>query len=346
MGTRALIIAAAGLGLALAAAPSSALAQPLASGEPNATASIVEAPQGVSTQPVSPVSSEQSGNQSNGQIGGQPSVTPGDAAMPPSAAFVPRTPKELVKARYLVHVMEGVLENSVKYAATQMNRRLQAVSPDLLQLSGAARARGFRLDGYGVFFDVEVPAALRQTMGWTMRMMQNDPYVDQAISALRNVASGLEGKQKGDAENALKLIELRVRPNGQPYTPPSDRRNQPAAANVVAANSNPDGRVSSSQQGAQPAGDAALNESPDLTYEMEVRDALVGAMLEYGQTLALQPNEWLTIAARDNQTVIVPGDLTETVTVILRMKGSDLADYKAGRLDEATARSRVEVREF
>jgi hypothetical protein len=341
MGTTAIIISAAGLGLALAGAPASVLAQPLASGEPGAVASVVEAPQSVSPQPVP------------GSQAAAP-VAPADAAPPssssasaPSAGFVPRTPKDLVKARYLVHVMEGVLENSVKYAATQMNRRLQAVSPDLLQLSGAARARGFRLDGYGVFFDVEVPAALRQTMGWTMRMMQNDPYVDQAISALRNVASGLDGKQKGDAENALKLIELRVRPNGQPYAPPSERRGQPSAANFVAANSTPERQVSSSQQAASASGgDAALNESPDLTYEMEVRDALVGAMLEYGQTLALQPNEWLTIAARDNQTVIVPGDLTETVTIILRIKGSDLADYKAGRLDEAAARSRVEVREF
>jgi hypothetical protein len=187
-------------------------------------------------------------------------------------------------------------------------------------------------------------------MGWTMRMMQADPYVDQALTALRHVASELEGKQKGDAENALKLIELRVRPNGQPYSPPIDRRSQPASPNVVAANStNANGGAAGSapqQAGPQSAGDVALNESPDLTYEMEVRDALVGAMLEYGQTLALQPNEWLTIAARDNQTVIVPGDLTETVTVILRIKGSDLADYKAGRLDEASARSRVEVREF
>ncbi len=65
-------------------------------------------------------------------------------------------------------------------------------------------------------------------------------------------------------------------------------------------------------------------------------------------TLALQPNEWLTVAARDNQTVIVPGDLTETVTVILRIKGSDLAEttWPAASPRPPDAARRVEVREF
>lgn len=281
---------------------------------------------------------------------------------------VTRSTQETVKARYLVQVMEGVLERAVKYAATQMNRRLQAVSPDLLQLSGAARARGFRLDGYGVFFDVEVPAALRQTMGWTFRStMPNDHELERALTALRTANSGLQGKQRSDADTALKLIELKVRPagGGALYTPALDRRAH--AGGSVAATAAMSGDASSSStaeaQGSstsqvsssvsQPSAatqatqaDAALTENPDITYEMEVRDALVGAMLAYGTTLSLQPEEWLTIAARDNQNVIVPGDLTETVTVILRIKGSDLAEYKAGRLDEPTVRRRVEVREF
>ena len=42
----------------------------------------------------------------------------------------------------------------------------------------------------------------------------------------------------------------------------------------------------------------------------------------------------------------MPGDLSETVTVLLRIKGSDLYEYKSGRLSEADARRRIEVREF
>ncbi len=87
-------------------------------------------------------------------------------------------------------------------------------------------------------------------------------------------------------------------------------------------------------------------QNPDAAYELEVREALISAMLEYGSTLALQPEEWLTVAARDNQSVVIPGDLSETVTVILRIKGSDLAELMAGRLAPQDARRRVEVREF
>jgi hypothetical protein len=89
-----------------------------------------------------------------------------------------------------------------------------------------------------------------------------------------------------------------------------------------------------------------LLQNPDLAYEIEVREALIGAMLEYGGPLPLGPDEWLTVAARDNQDVIIPGDMAEVVTVIMRIKGNDLAEFKAGRLTAAEVRKRVEVREF
>jgi hypothetical protein len=288
-------------------------------------------------------------------------VVPSSGATAPGVPGAPLSsrvmePVHPAKSRYLVQVMEGVLQSAVRYAAGQMNLKLQAVSPELLQLSGAARARGFRLDGYGVFFDVEVPAALRQTMGWTAKMMQqNDQTLDQAIVQLRRIMNELEGKRRMDAETALRLVELRARPvlpRGNPYGM-GDR----IAANAVQASSgtgdNAQG-VSSSNvpQGPAPApaqpsqADQAWMQNPDAAYELEVREALISAMLEYGSTLALQPEEWLTVAARDNQSVVIPGDLSETVTVILRIKGSDLAELMAGRLAPQDARRRVEVREF
>jgi hypothetical protein len=282
-------------------------------------------------------------------------ITPGVPGAPLSSRVM--EPVHPAKSRYLVQVMEGVLQSAVRYAAGQMNLKLQAVSPELLQLSGAARARGFRLDGYGVFFDVEVPAALRQTMGWTAKMMQqNDQTLDQAIVQLRRLTNELEGKRRMDAETALRLVELRARPalRGNPYGL-GDR----IAANAVQAGSSTGDanaqNVSSGSvpQGAAPAqapqpgqGDQAWMQNPDAAYELEVREALISAMLEYGSTLALQPEEWLTVAARDNQSVVIPGDLSETVTVILRIKGSDLAELMAGRLAPQDARRRVEVREF
>jgi hypothetical protein len=301
-----------------------------------------------------------------------------DTAAPPSvqAPAVPGTPGAPLssrvtepvhpaKSRYLVQVMEGVLQSAVRYAAGQMNLKLQAVSPELLQLSGAARARGFRLDGYGVFFDVEVPAALRQTMGWTAKMMQqNDQTLDQAIVQLRRLMNELDGKRRMDAETALRLVELRARPalpRANPYSNPYVPGERVAANAVQASSATAD--VTTAQpvagsNGPQPQGpspsataagqaqDLAWMQNPDAAYELEVREALISAMLEYGSTLALQSDEWLTVAARDNQSVVIPGDLSETVTVILRIKGSDLAELMAGRLAPQDARRRVEVREF
>jgi hypothetical protein len=289
-------------------------------------------------------------------------------AVPSSGATAPGTPGSPLssrvmepvapaKSRYLVQVMEGVLQSAVRYAAGQMNLKLQAVSPELLQLSGAARARGFRLDGYGVFFDVEVPAALRQTMGWTAKMMQqNDQSLDQAIVQLRRLMNELEGKRRVDAETALRLVELRARPvlpRGNPYgmgdriaanaVPTSSATGDATAAQNVSATSVPHSPAPSVQPS---QADQAWMQNPDAAYELEVREALISAMLEYGSTLALQPEEWLTVAARDNQSVVIPGDLSETVTVILRIKGSDLNELMTGRLAPQDARRRVEVREF
>lgn len=325
--------------------------------------------------------------------------TPGPAdqsAQPmPSAPTAPPTissgvrvaePLPPARSRYLVQVMEGVLQSAVRYAAAQMNTKLQAVSPDLLQLSGAARARGFRLDGYGVFFDVEVPAALRQTMGWTARMMQqNDQTLDQAFLQLRRMATELDGKRRLDAETALRLVELRARPFlPRQYAPalvqtsagpvqtsagPTSGVQHPdgvqqtgaavtatsAPAAIPAGMGDPSTTLASQTAVVQPGAparpgpavtDDAWMQNPDGAYENEVREALVNAMLHYGSTLALQPEEFLTVAARDNSSVVVPGDLTETVTVILRIRGRDLADLMAGRATEQDIRRRVEIREF
>jgi hypothetical protein len=69
----------------------------------------------------------------------------------PSAPSTPPAPERgrqvATDARYKVRVMEGVLEKSVQQAALRLNEQLQRVSPDLIQLAGAAHARGYRLEG-------------------------------------------------------------------------------------------------------------------------------------------------------------------------------------------------------
>ena len=145
-----------------------------------------------------------------------PPRSPQRAAPAPAPSTPPapdRGRQQAADARYKVRVMEGVLEKSVQQAALRLNEQLQRVSPDLIQLAGAAHARGYRLEGYGLFFDVEVPAAMRQTMGWTARVMrQQHEGVSEALGALKRIAGELDPKDRADAERAMRQIELAVRP--------------------------------------------------------------------------------------------------------------------------------------
>jgi hypothetical protein len=256
-------------------------------------------------------------------------------------------------ARYKVRVMEGVLEKSVQQAALRLNEQLQRVSPDLIQLAGAAHARGYRLEGYGLFFDVEVPAAMRQTMGWTARVMrQQNEGVSEALGSLKRIASDLDPKARAEAERAMRQIELAVRPASRlpgPVERPMAGAPAPGAMGASTSSIEP-----APAQADKPVivvappseADAALLRSPDLAYEDQVREALIGAMLDWGALLPLGPDEWLTVAARDNQDVVMPGAAPDVVTIILRVKGSDLAERLAGRLPTDELRRRVEVREF
>ena len=283
---------------------------------------------------------------------------PGPAPAPAPAPSTPDRGRQLAAdARYKVRVMEGVLEKSVQQAALRLNEQLQRVSPDLIQLAGAAHARGYRLEGYGLFFDVEVPAAMRQTMGWTARVMrQQREGVSEALGALKRIAGELDPKDRADAERAMRQIELAVlpvprglRPADRPMAaapPPAGAMGASTSTMIAPEPAAPDGDKPAIVVAPPSEAEAMLWRSPDLAYEDQVREALIGAMLDWGALLPLSPDEWLTVAARDNQDVVMPGAAPDVVTIILRVKGSDLAERLAGRLPADELRRRVEVREF
>src|SRR4029453_9241990 len=88
-----------------------------------------------------------------------------------SFAQVSQTEADQVRARQKISLMESVLESAVANGADILMRAVRAVMPpDALMLTGAPSARGFLLPGYGLFFDVEVPA-FRRTIAWTVRKM-------------------------------------------------------------------------------------------------------------------------------------------------------------------------------
>jgi len=114
----------------------------------------------------------------------------GAAAAPAAAQNVQaRTDAEQKQSRYQIGQMERVLEGAVEHGATMMRDRLQAVVPPAqaqLLIQENAHARGFRLDGYGVFFDVIVPS-LDGSLTWSLRTLdQNDLGLQSAFTVLKN----------------------------------------------------------------------------------------------------------------------------------------------------------------
>src|SRR6188768_2372594 len=63
----------------------------------------------------------------------------------------------LLRSRYQVTQMERVLGGAAEHGAKVARERLRAMIPADMLLSENVRVRGIPLEGYGVFFDVEMP---------------------------------------------------------------------------------------------------------------------------------------------------------------------------------------------
>ncbi len=233
-------------------------------------------------------------------------------------------------ARYQIGQMERLLEGAVEHGATSMRDRLQAVMPADMLLTENARARGFRLDGYGVFFDVEVPD-LGGSLAWSLRTLdQNDLGLDAALQTLRQAAGNDVNLQQ-----ALKRVELQMSPMGTSVPA------QPGSATAVqAGGSAPITTVARSTEN-----DPVLA-NPDEAYRIEISEALIDAMLEHSRGLNIGADERLTVAARRSDDRPRLGIDTDARTVVLSVRGADLAAFLGGQLSAQDARGRVEVRVF
>ena len=214
---------------------------------------------------------------------------------------------EQIKQRQRISLMEGVLERAVANGADNLMRQVKNVMPDVAMLTGAPEVRGFRLDGYGVFFDVEVPA-LRPPLAWTLRYVDgNRLAVNAALAQLRAMVLEQPVQERARLETLVRQMELR---------------------NI-------------SQVPEQVVPEAVRD--PNEAYTRAVKEALVDAMIESSGHLNLGPDEWLTVAARDNvpNDPLVPGDATDLRSVIFKIKGSDLAAFRSGQITLEKARERV-----
>jgi hypothetical protein len=242
-----------------------------------------------------------------------------------------------VTARFQIAAMEGVLERSVQLGARKVGVIVQSVAPEMLFVTGSPRARGFWLDGYGVFFDVDVPA-MRRSLAWTFRMLdQNDRTVDTALQDLKRQVVALgDSPARQNLMQTVQLLERQVAP--APFSAPPGMPQPPSAASGTPADH------------AMPAitpEQRAILEDPGLAYTNEVKTALIEAMIEYSAPLPIASDQWLTIAARDQDgSRLQPGDAYDVSTIVLRIKGSDLAAYRAQQISREETRQRVEVREY
>jgi hypothetical protein len=268
-------------------------------------------------------------------------VAAGPAAAQSSSTAIQTASRAAAEQRYQIGQMERVLEGAVEHGMTVTRDRVQAliqmpadlVSADLL-VSDNAHARGFRLDGYGVFFDVTVPSFDTSTT-WSLRTLdQNDLGLD---SALRTLQTHVKTAGDPSLEQALKRVELQVNPAVLARTSlPGVPGARLATGSALATNSDKPG----------PADDPILTD-PNEAYRSEVTQALKDAMLAHSSSLGIGPTEWLTIAAKgnDDRPRLAPAD-SDARTRLIRLRGSDLADFLAGKISREEALHRIEVRVF
>ena len=260
----------------------------------------------------------------------------------------PAVEDQQFQARQRIFRMERSLETAVTLGVDSLKRQLRPMMPDdTLLLAGAPEARGFRLDGYGFLFDVEVPG-LRQSMAWSLRTMnQSSVALAQDLAQMRRFVQSLPDQQlKFELARTLQRIQQQVGP-----VPPASQVAQRDAQGSVTAQSVPASGAAVSPAAASPDPSSQVDSQqvidPNEAYTREVKTALIDTMIEYGGLLNIADDEWLTVAARDNVRVdrFIASDPSEVVTIVLRVKGSDLAAFRSGRLTLEQARARVLISE-
>ena len=181
-----------------------------------------------------------------------------------------------IQARQEISAFEASLENAVRSGAQMLDQRLQASSAaNMVMLAGLTRARGFRLDDYGVLFDVEFPS-MRRSMVWSMQELER--------------ASTGKARQASDTNSSVQPREI---------------------------------------------------------YQSEITEALIAAILDFDGAVVVGPGEWLTVAARESlvDRRFVPGAPGD-ITVILRVKGSDLNALRSRTLTRDEARQRIDIKQY
>ena len=243
--------------------------------------------------------------------------------------------------RYKVGQMERVLEGAAEHGAALTRERLQKALPAQMLLGDSPRARGFRLAGYGVFFDVEMPSldgTIDGTLLWSLQTLdQNDLGLQSALESLK---SFVESAKDPGLQQALRRVELQI----APATPgPMMAESIPTAPRL---STGAPASESGATVDAAAAADPILHD-PIQAYHTEVMHAITEAMLEHSGALGLGNDEWLTVAVRriaDRPRLAASDD--DSRTFLARISGAELRNFRSGQVSKEEALKRIEVRVF
>jgi hypothetical protein len=257
------------------------------------------------------------------------------AVMTSGVVFAQRPPQsseDQMRARQRVVSMEAILENAVTAGAESVIFQVRNIMGDQPRLLGAPRARGIRLNEYGMFFTVDVPSLILPIL-WPIRgqLVADARATDAWLAELRLTAAQMEDpRSRAQLEETIARLQAQ---GGSGPAPDGLRRN------VAAASVGPEtARTPQTPVARPPLPD------PEQEYREQVKTALLNAMLENSSTLTIGPEEWLTVAARRAVTrdPLFPGDTIDSNTWIARVKGSVLAALRAEKITLDDARRQVE----
>jgi hypothetical protein len=234
-------------------------------------------------------------------------------------------PPEKLQRIYHIRQLEGLLTNAVKVGASSLAVRLNA-EPNSLFVTSNARTRGFELDGYGVFFAVDVPTIMPSVL-WSTQMLQRRMQdVMQLREALADPKTppGMRRFVEMDLRKLERDLGLQPAPLYQQAAPPGVAV-AATAENIAPVAAIPDPR------------------DPNEIYTDAIKDKLIDAMLVYGGALRLDDSEWLTVAARSASDNL--SGLDDSSSIVLRLKGADLNAYIMKKLSRDEVVKKIEIKE-
>ena len=264
---------------------------------------------------------------------GQPAVVPQPAAQIREV----ETPRP---SRKDIRSMEAVLTQALQTGAQDLARQLKMTDPNSMFVTGTGRARGFILDGHGIFFDVDVPE-MRQSVVWSTQMLELDQQRRTLLGFLASTAPDDPRRRLAEAD-LRRIARLMGGGPGEAMTNPTTNTQMAGPGQVRATDVTP---VSDAAIGAGARAALPQAQDPNELYTDSVKAALIDVMLKFSGPLKIRDNEWLTIAASDSEGQ-APGSVDEITRILISIRGRDLAAFQSGKLTRDEVMKKVEVREF